>query len=310
MPSNISDEQLAEKRAKQYEKQREKQYASQQRQMQRQREKQQARLNDNNYLEAQKEKQRLSAERQAKRQFEKQQAKLNCAKTQAKQQEKAIKAQEKAQASAWRSQLKQQEKQKALRQDADYQAKEHAKRLQQQAAQQKKSIKKQLEKLSQEKSSAHNKDNTALKPKRKAIKSRGLKGRTPNVQERYLANKLGSLGCICCRNQGWYTEAMNNQEGQAFISMHHVEGRVKPWAHAKQLPLCHFHHQVEPPSDAPVELFPIHGNSKKAWEKVNGTQEALLKQVYEMINETRPWLESSAGNESPTDTKKSTQESD
>lgn len=125
----------------------------------------------------------------------------------------------------------------------------------------------------------------------KPIKSKGLKGRARTAEEKRLEALLARIGCICCRNQGWYTDAMNNQEGQHFISMHHVDGRTKPWCHAKQLPLCQYHHDTPPPQGAPEQLFPLHGTGRKRWEKVNGTQEDLLQQVYEIIGEVQPWLQ-------------------
>ena len=129
-----------------------------------------------------------------------------------------------------------------------------------------------------------------LKPSTKKIASKGLKGRARTAEEKRLEKKLADIGCICCLNKGWYNSAMQATEGQRFISMHHVAGRTQPWAHAKQLPLCHFHHQTPAPDDAPVDLFPLHGGSISAWEKTNGTQEGLLKQVYLLIGEDRPWI--------------------
>ncbi len=125
---------------------------------------------------------------------------------------------------------------------------------------------------------------------RKPIKSKGLKGRNLNTEERRLAEKIASIGCICCLNQGWTTALDYQQAGQNFLSLHHIEGRIKPWAHAKVLPLCAYHHQTPPPKDAPESLFPIHGNAKTHWEQVNGTQEQLLQQVYQLIQETPPWI--------------------
>jgi len=126
---------------------------------------------------------------------------------------------------------------------------------------------------------------------RKKIKSRGTKGRSRTAEEKRLEALIGNLGCICCLNKGWYTCDMQEREGQRFISMHHVDGRTKPWAHAKQLPLCMYHHDTPAPPYAPAELFPIHRSSKKCWGKVNGTEEELLVQVYEMINEKMPWVD-------------------
>lgn len=130
----------------------------------------------------------------------------------------------------------------------------------------------------------------SLKPSTKKISSKGLKGRARTAEEKRLEKKLADIGCICCLNKGWYNSAMQATEGQRFISMHHVAGRTQPWAHAKQLPLCHFHHQTPAPDEAPADLFPLHGGSISAWEKINGTQEDLLKQVYLLIAEYRPWI--------------------
>lgn len=127
-------------------------------------------------------------------------------------------------------------------------------------------------------------------PRTKILVSKGLKGRPRTVEEKRLEKKLGDIGCICCLNKGWYNSAMQASEGQRFISMHHVSGRTKPWAHARQRPLCQFHHQTPAPSGAPSDLFPLHGGSISAWEKVNGTQEDLLIQVYLLIDEDRPWI--------------------
>lgn len=130
----------------------------------------------------------------------------------------------------------------------------------------------------------------ALKPSGKRIASKGLKGRVRSAEEKRLEKKLADIGCICCLNKGWYNSAMHATEGQRFISMHHVAGRTQKWAHAKQLPLCEFHHQTPAPIDAPSDLFPLHGGSISSWEKINGSQDDLLKQAYLLIGEDRPWI--------------------
>lgn len=132
---------------------------------------------------------------------------------------------------------------------------------------------------------------SAINVKRsKPIKSNGLKGRAPTALEKKLGNKIGDIGCICCLNKKWYTTDMAEQEGAKFVSLHHVEGRTKQWAHAKVLPLCAYHHDTPAPNDAPDELTAIHRGNKKEWVALNGTEGELLKQVYEMIDEDRPWL--------------------
>lgn len=125
----------------------------------------------------------------------------------------------------------------------------------------------------------------------KAGRLKGLKGRSPTALERQLGDKIGDIGCICCLNRGWYTSAMQEQETAKFISLHHVDGRTKEWAHAKVLPLCAYHHDTPAPEDAPLELTPIHRGNKKEWVKLNGSEDELLTQVYEMIEENQPWLE-------------------
>ena len=136
----------------------------------------------------------------------------------------------------------------------------------------------------------------ALETTQKQTSSKGLKGRTRTAEEKRLEKKLADIGCICCLNKGWYNSAMQASEGQRFISMHHVAGRTQMWAHAKQLPLCQFHHQTPAPEEAPADLFPLHGGSISAWEKTNGTQEDLLKQVYLLIGENRPWINDASSN--------------
>jgi len=124
----------------------------------------------------------------------------------------------------------------------------------------------------------------------KPVKSKGMKGRNPTALEKILGNKIGNIGCICCINKKWYTSDMQEQETTKYISLHHVEGRTKKWAHAKVLPLCAYHHDIPAPSHAPEELTPIHRGNKKEWITFNGTEDELLKQVYDMIEEERPWL--------------------
>lgn len=123
------------------------------------------------------------------------------------------------------------------------------------------------------------------------IRSKGTKGRNPTAIEKHLGNKIGEIGCICCLNKNWYTSDMQEQETTKFISLHHVDGRTKKWAHAKVLPLCAYHHDTPAPGHAPEELTPIHRGNKKEWIKLNGSEEELLKQVYEIIDEDRPWLD-------------------
>lgn len=119
-------------------------------------------------------------------------------------------------------------------------------------------------------------DRTKVKPK----SSRGLKGRSPTALEAKIMNALCELPCLACKKHGRDTP---------LISYHHIDGRTKPLAHAKGLPLCAHHHDT--PADKDViaqypDLIPIHARGtiggRAAWEVINGTQEALLKWAYEL----------------------------
>lgn len=113
---------------------------------------------------------------------------------------------------------------------------------------------------------------------RRAKPSRGLKGRAPTADERRIMDLLGKLPCIACLANGVTTEE---------ISLHHIEGRTKPDAHKKQLPLCNHHHQyAAPPEIRAVHpwLVPVHADGnvggRNAFERLNGTQYELLAEAY------------------------------
>jgi hypothetical protein len=135
-------------------------------------------------------------------------------------------------------------------------------------------------------------------PKVKKPKStRGMKGRTPTAQEKRLADKIAQLGCVACAQMG-----IDNP----VISLHHVHGRTKPLAHAKQLPLCAHHHDTpltkEEQTMAQAKhgrpIIPVHAKGafggKAAFEAEYGTQAALLALVYEKIGEAMPWCANSS----------------
>lgn len=211
------------------------------------------------------------------RQLEKQQAKLASPEYQKTKLEKQQASQLKMQQRAF-------EKIKARLDDPEYLKTQQEK----QRATQLKALTKQREKQKVKEASPAYKKQTIEKAK--PIKSKGTKGRSPTALEKILGNKIGDIGCICCLNKKWYTTGMQEQESIKFVSLHHVEGRTKEWAHAKVLPLCAYHHDTPAPSHAPDELTPIHRGNKKEWIALNGTEEELLNQVYDMIDEKPPWL--------------------
>lgn len=115
--------------------------------------------------------------------------------------------------------------------------------------------------------------------------TRGLKGRTPTADEKKIMDALGKLPCIACWVHG---------EIQPVISLHHIDGRTAPDAHKRQLPLCCWHHQIAAPTEirkAYPWLVPVHADGKiggrAEFEKMNDTEENLLKQAYGLISDTK-----------------------
>ena len=85
-----------------------------------------------------------------------------------------------------------------------------------------------------------------------------MKGRTPNKAEKQHMDRVSQLGCIVCRQQG---------KGRVPCEIHHVDGKTKPDAHFKVLPLCFEHHRMgsdkEPISRHPYKARFV-ANSKSA----------------------------------------------
>jgi len=129
--------------------------------------------------------------------------------------------------------------------------------------------------------------------KTSGTKKSSLKGRAATAHEKEIGDKIASLGCICCRNQGLYTSEQALNESIKYVSLHHIQGRQKKYCHYLVLPLCQWHHDIPFPGKDHPEVFPIHakGDSpgKKVWVEVNGSEVDLLLQCYEMIGENLPF---------------------
>lgn len=99
-----------------------------------------------------------------------------------------------------------------------------------------------------------------------------MKGRSPSQADKRLWDQLCQLGCIACRKDG----RLNT-----WVSIHHIDGRTKPGAHQKVLPLCAGHHQQG--TGAPG-LIAVHPN-KREFESIYGQQEQLLGECLQLIKE-------------------------
>ena len=95
-----------------------------------------------------------------------------------------------------------------------------------------------------------------------------MKGKTPTKAEKQFHDRMASIGCIACRKDG-----ISNP----VVSIHHIDGRTKPGAHMKVLPLCGPHHQTGGES-APA-ILPW----KARFEAKYGSQTELLNECLELI---------------------------
>jgi hypothetical protein len=94
-----------------------------------------------------------------------------------------------------------------------------------------------------------------------------VKGSTPTKAEKELWSRMAGLGCVACLQDG-----IRN----SLVSIHHIDGRTKPGAHKKVLPLCAPHHQQD--DTDPMHRIAVHPNKAK-FERQYGTQIELLHQV-------------------------------
>lgn len=98
-----------------------------------------------------------------------------------------------------------------------------------------------------------------------------MKGKTPTAAEKRFHDRLAQLGCIACYLDGRFNEQ---------VSIHHIDGRTKPGAHMKVLPLCGAHHQ-EGTGNIP-DAIAVHP-WKARFEKKYGKQEELLALCHELL---------------------------
>lgn len=93
------------------------------------------------------------------------------------------------------------------------------------------------------------------------------------AEKRYHDRLASVVGCIACRIDGH----PNN-----YVSIHHIDGRTKPGAHMKVLPLCAGHHQDG--TDTDTSKIAIHP-WKRRFEAKYGTQEWLKAKCDKILSE-------------------------
>lgn len=99
-----------------------------------------------------------------------------------------------------------------------------------------------------------------------------MKGRNPTAAEKRLHSRLAALGCIACRIDGHHNPV---------VSIHHIDGRTKPGAHSRVLPLCAGHHQDGYGAPGLIAVHPY----KARFEKQYGRQDDLLDMCLQMLDE-------------------------
>ncbi|NYT68776.1 Ref family recombination enhancement nuclease [Pusillimonas noertemannii] len=97
-----------------------------------------------------------------------------------------------------------------------------------------------------------------------------MKGRSVNAEEKRFHDMLAShIGCIACSKDGIFT---------SWVSIHHIDGRVKKNAHWWVLPLCGPHHQ-----DAGIPgVIAVHP-WKARFEKKYGFQLSLVAECIQIL---------------------------
>ena len=97
-----------------------------------------------------------------------------------------------------------------------------------------------------------------------------MKGRNPSAAEKRFHDQLAALGCIACRIDGNHNPT---------VSIHHIDGRTKPGAHMRVLPLCAGHHQDGYGIPGLIAVHPY----KRRFEDRYGSQYELLAMCEQLL---------------------------
>ena len=82
-------------------------------------------------------------------------------------------------------------------------------------------------------------------------------------------DNVRELGCIVCRMRGFPGSP---------AEIHHVDGKTKPDAHMKVLPLCYHHHRGGNDSE-PISRHPY----KRRFQEAYGSEKHLLTEVSSLL---------------------------
>ena len=83
-------------------------------------------------------------------------------------------------------------------------------------------------------------------------------------------DSISNFGCIVCK---LFYQCDSPAE------IHHIDGKTKPEAHLKTIPLCFRHHREGVNNELYVSRHPF----KHEFEERYGTEEILLQKVKELI---------------------------
>ena len=99
-----------------------------------------------------------------------------------------------------------------------------------------------------------------------------MKRTSPNRPEKDFHDRLCNIiGCVACLIDGHF----NN-----WVSIHHCDGRTKPDAHMRVIPLCAGHHQDGTGEDK--TMIAVHPY-KKRFETRYGTQKELTNMCFHLL---------------------------
>lgn len=111
------------------------------------------------------------------------------------------------------------------------------------------------------------------------MKSKGMKGSPVSAAQKIFHDQLASrIGCLACAMDGRFND---------YVSIHHIDGRTKPDAHWKVLPLCASHHQDD---GLAIAVHP----HKAMFETRYGKQMDLLVWAIEILQEQGQFIPDAA----------------